>query len=274
MNLGSLCAGTTGSRAVGAARIAVGTAALLKLAILAPILLALRDPSVLRLPVASWLPPLPPGAVPILIGVWLVAGCAFTIGWRTRWAGVVLCLALVCALFGDQQLYSNHLYLLLTVTGLLTLADSGAARSLDARRTGGKRRIPAWPVTLLKVQVSIVYGFAALAKLNLPYLSGAVLNAYVGRDSILPFPEAARSFEILAALAWLSILVEAFLAVAFWSRRWRVAAIAVGVIFHLGVIVFFATPAELVVFALIMFALYPLYFADDDGRDLPLNRGS
>lgn len=262
MRLREIETGTTGSRAVGFARVAVGTAALLKVAILAPVLLALDDPVWLRLPVASWLPPLPAEAFPAVVALWVVAGAAFALGWRTRPAGGALCLALLYTLLADRHLYSNHLYLLLTVTTLLTLADSGAALSLDARRTGGRARIPAWPVLLLKIQLSVVYGFAALAKLNLPYLSGGVLNAYLGRKALLPFPDAARTVAVMAALAWTSIALELFLAAGFWSRRRRRAAVLAGIAFHATAVLLLPAAAELVVFAIVMFGLYVLHFED------------
>jgi serine/threonine-protein kinase len=44
----------------------------------------------------------------------------------------------------------------------LTVADSGAAWSLDALLRVARDSVPAWPVRLLKIQASLVYGFSAL----------------------------------------------------------------------------------------------------------------
>lgn len=250
---------TTGSRPVAVARIVVGAAVLLKAGVLVPTLLALRDPAVLRVPMASWLPALPADAVPAVIGVWLVSGTAFLLGWRTRLAGGVLAAVVLITLLGDQQLYSNHLYLAVTLTALLTLADAGAALSLDARRRGARPRVTAWPVTLLKLQVTIVYGFAALAKLNLVYISGAVLNTQLGWGSLVAVPDALRRWEVMSVLALVSILAEAFLALALWSERWRPVGFGLGLAFHAAIVLGMDPTGELIVFSALMFALYLLF---------------
>lgn len=261
----ALVTATADPRPVALARIGVGAAVLLKALIVAPVLLRIGDPTRLRLPFAEWLPVLPGSAVLPLLGAWAAAGAAFLVGWHTRLAGSALSVILLVTLLGDQQLYSNHLYLLFTLVLLLTIARSGAACSLDAGRSAVPAAIPRWPVTLLKVQLTLVYGFAALAKLDLPYLSGAVLNAHMGRGALLPIPEALRIVEVMAPLAWLSILVEGFLALAFWSPRWRKAACVAGVLFHLSVILLIAPASELIVFAVVMFSLYLLHFEDGWG---------
>ena len=161
----------------------------------------------------------------LLIGLWLAGGVILAVGWHTRVGGTMLTVALAGTLLGDQQTYSNHLYLMLPVAALVTVAQSGAALSLDARREGGREWVPGWPVWLLCAQVSIVYAFAALAKLNPDFLSGSVVASYLRRDGLLALPDAwrvpradARSFRSLA------ICSEAFLAFALWVPRWRPAA--------------------------------------------------
>lgn len=257
---------TAPARPLGVARIAVAGAVLLKAALIAPMLLALRDPAMLRVPGVSWLPVLPRWSPLVILGVWVLAGAAFLVGWRTRIAGALLSAALFWTVLGDQQLYSNHLYLAATLTALLTLADSGTTFSLDARRRGpGTVVVRAWPVTLLKLQVSFVYGFAALTKLNLTYVSGAVLNWNLGRDALIGFPEGLRRWEVMAPLALLSILVEAFLAVALWSERWRSVGFGLGFAFHAAIVLTISPAPELLVFSVLMFALY-LLFLDDEVR--------
>ena len=144
----------------------------------------------------------------------------------------MLTVALAGTLLSDQQTYSNHLYLMLPVAALLTVAQSGAALSLDARREGGRDWVPGWPVWLLCAQVSIVYGFAALAKLNPDFLSGSVVASYLRRDGLLALPDAWRSLEPMLILSLLAICSEAFLAFALWVPRWRPAAMVVGLGLH------------------------------------------
>ena len=97
------------------------------------------------------------------------------LGLRTRLCGTILTLSMAYTLFFDQQLYSNHLYLATLVVLLLTIADSAARWSLDARRLGRRDLILEWPTLLLKIQISIVYFYAALLKINPQYLSGTMI---------------------------------------------------------------------------------------------------
>lgn len=165
------------------------------------------------------------------------------------------------SLLVKQQLYNNHLYLLATLL-LLTLADSGACWSLDARRRGMRSYLAAWPASLLKWQVSVVYGFAALAKINTVYLSGAVSKSQFALAPawFMPTQTLDALFPLLAVL---SIVMEGFLAGGLWRVRWRYVALLVGVALHgFGVVAGSSTPftaLELGNFALITMAPYVLF---------------
>jgi predicted DCC family thiol-disulfide oxidoreductase YuxK len=256
----SLIEARTSPRAIALVRIGVTFAALLEAANSAGTLLHLAQPGVIHAPFVPWAPTVSPGLAWGLIGLWVLAGLAFLVGWQTRMAGAVLTITLASALLLDQQLYSNHLYLMVLLVGLLTVTDSGAAISLDARGHE-ERDVPAWPVWLLRVQVSIVYGYAALSKLNLDFLSGSVIAASLRRDGPLAFPDAWRSVEPMFVLAVMAICVEAFLAVALWSPRWRPAALVAGLGLHAGITGWLSPTYQLLVFSLAILPVY-LVFLD------------
>jgi hypothetical protein len=225
----------------------------------------LISPLVVKMPYVAWLPLLSSAALPVFIGIWLIMAVAFIIGLRTRLAGGILTLVMAYTLLLDQQLYSNHLYLGTLVLLLLTLADSGARFSLDARWSGGHERISGWPILLLKLQVSIVYFFAALLKINPIYLSGSIMTQFwpFNDPSILPGGWSPALIMQIAAV--LSICTELFLAVALWVPRLRWLALAVGVGFHLMIICTGgATPGvpdiPFAIFALVTVAPYALFF--------------
>jgi predicted DCC family thiol-disulfide oxidoreductase YuxK len=258
---GRIATSTAPARPVAVARVVVGVAALGKAVDLAPALLAVVGSDALRMPYGAWSPELPAVMGPAILWIWTLSAAAFLVGWRTRWAGTALVLAMSAALVLDQQLYSNHFYLLVVVAFLLTCADSGAAISLDARRKGPRDAIPGWPVTLLKLQLSIVYGYAVLAKLNLFYVSGSVFSVYWVREGWLALPDPLRRVEVLFPLAVVSLLVEATLAVGMWLPRLRHQTFLLGLAFHLAIIPTMGVPGQLVLFAALMFALY-LQFLD------------
>ena len=256
-------------RRLGVSRAVVGVAAGLKALEAGPILTGILRPEVIRFRYFDALPDPPPSWVVPIVVVWTGLAVAFAFGWRTRVVGTLLVGVMGWTLALDQQAYSNHLYLLLVVTALLVVADAGAAISLDARRRG-ERAVSWWSVVLLRVQTSLVYGFATLAKLNLVFISGAVLLATIPRSGALGLPEALRRPEVLAPLAMASVLMEAALAVGPWFRRWRHQVFALALPLHLGMILFI-TPevrTQILIFALVMFALLHLFLPHGPGRQV------
>lgn len=259
--LRSAITGTAAARPLAVARMLVAAAALLKAVVIAGPLLRLTEPGWLRMPVVAWLPYPAAPVVTGLLAVWLLAALGLLLGWGTRVSGAVLAACLAVPLLLDEQLYSNHLYLLAVLTLLLTVADSAACWSLDAHRRGTRERVPAGPVLLLQAMLPIVYGFAALAKVNVVWLSGGVMAASLRTDGLLAVPAPLRTVYVMAAVAVASVLLEGFLAVAFLRPRWRRAGAVLGVAFHLSIIATMTARLELLIFALAMFALYPLFTA-------------
>ena len=227
-------------------------------------------PQIVDMPYVAWYPGVSVATLPLFIGLWLCAALAFALGLGTRLCGAILTLSMTYTLFFDQQLYSNHLYLATLVVLLLTIAESGARFSLDARRSGGRDLILEWPILLLKIQVSIVYFYAALLKVNPQYLSGAMLAGFWPFNTSATLPGGWSAAQFLPFLAVASILTELFLSVALWLPRLRWLALPVGIGFHLMIIYTGgATPGEpdiaFAIFALVTVAPYALFF-DFPGR--------
>jgi predicted DCC family thiol-disulfide oxidoreductase YuxK len=247
------------SRPVASARIGVAFAVLLEAVHSGGTLFRLDDPGILRAPYAEWTPRVTDGLAWVLIGLWVVSAAALLVGWRTRLAGAVLTTTIAAVLLLDQQLYSNHLYLIMLVCGLLTVADSGAALSLDALRRGERDELSGWPVWLLRLQVSLVYGYAALSKLNPDFLSGSVIASYLRREGPLAVPDAWRFLEPMLVLSVLAITAEAFLSLALWSRHWRPAALVVALGLHVGITGWLEPTYQLLVFSLVTLPLLILF---------------
>jgi hypothetical protein len=242
---------------VAAARVALGVAGGAACFEACRLLVRILAPPVVPLPFVSFVPRLTPEAVPLLALVWGLAAIAFIAGFKTQLAGTVLVAASAYALVLDQRTYSNHLYLLVLLTGLLTAAHPGTALSMDARRAGGRPTVAAWPIFLLKVQVSLVYGFSALAKLTPDFLSGAVLSDVI-RTGILP--QAWRSPALMAALAAITILVELFIAIGLWMERSRWSAAIAGAALHTSILLAVNSGRfSLAIFAFQLIATYPLF---------------
>lgn len=245
-------------RPLGLARLIVGAAATIRAVVAIPTLTKLTQPETLRAPFFDWFPVPTPVLVATVMAVWFVAAILFTIGWRLSFTGPVLLGSIVFSLSLDLQTYSNHLYLMAWLVLLLTIADAGAGLSIERKQRPAIR----WPVLLLMTQASVVYGFAAITKLNADFLSGRVL-AGVLNGGIVSFPDALRTSEFLGAVAIAAVFAELFIALFLWSPRFRPAAFILGLGLHATITLFMGHTGELLVFSLEMLALYPLFLTQD-----------
>lgn len=258
---------TADPRPLGVTRIVLGIAAALMTLEIAEAVIRVADGTHLQVPVVpntGWLRPLSVAAIP----AWLVAAGLFAVGRWTRVAGTALVALVLLLLLTDQQLYSNHLVLLGALVGLVTLGDGGAAISLDARGRP-PRRIAAWPIWLLRLQITTVYAYSAIAKLNPSFLSGSVVASYLRSDGPLALPDQWRSFELMFAASVLVILLEGLLAIGLWLPYWRRTAFVAGLALHVGIVAFYEPPLlPFVTFGLASLAPYVLFLDAHPGSKL------
>lgn len=241
------------ARAMGVTRAGVGLAALVMSLELGGFLSRLADPNLIRLPVVEPIASVVLAAWPVVLLIWVLAAAAFAVGAFTRAAGATL-VAIAIAFFAtDQQLYSNHLYLLTTVVAILTLAGAGNGFALRPSASSGAAR---WGRFLLKFQVSVVYAFSALAKLNASYLSGSVMASYLRGDGPFAIPQAWRSFEAMLVLSVVAVSLEALLAIGLWIPKWRRTAFVAGLGMHLVILLTFNPPLPFMAFGILTLSLY------------------
>lgn len=197
--------------------------------------------------------------------VGVVAGLGLVVGWRsTLWAAVAVVLNLWLFAW-DQQSFSNHRHL---TTVLLLLLVFARADRRWAVRTEPDRPTP-WPVLLMKVQLSVLYFFAAGAKINPSFLSGRPMDHWVWLD----LPD-----MLTMSMAWGTIVVELFMAFGFWFHRTRGLAVLLGLLLHGSIVVLMAKGTlALISFAAICVPLYPLYWlrapSASRGNDPALEQG-
>lgn len=250
---------------LGIARIILGLAAVCKGVVAGVSVYAYQNGDYLSFPYTRFELAAPSGITATVVSVaWIIFALFFMVGFGTRLSGALLAAAIFLTIGIDQQLYSNHLYLLGSLTVLMTIAGPGARYSIDARRGLSDPTVPRWAVTLIMLQLTSVYFFAALSKLNDGFLSGAVIERSFEpsmRDRI----EQVISLEFLAVLA---IGTELFLAFIFWSARGRLFALPVALGFHIVNVAIMdrGIAINLSIFALIMLSMMLVYFTDQEIR--------
>ena len=145
-----------------------------------------------------------------VIGAPLVLGAVTVfLGYRRHGAALIAVAALVSNL---TPAYRNHLNLLMWVALTLAIFDDEEQQRF-----------------VLRCQLSILYGFAAIAKVWPDWLSGEAFIARTWTGPLLPEP-------LVLTVVWVTILIEALLAVTVW-RRWG-GWFALALVTHVAFVVF------------------------------------
>lgn len=148
----------------------------------------------------------------------------------------------------DQQVYTNHYWLMTLLLALLAFAPADRRLCLG-RSAQGPYRVPSTAVLLMLTQVTICYAFGALSKVNPWWIAGDELRA-------------SFRFELVGwvytPLALAVIVTEIFIAVGFWFRSTRRLALLAGVGLHVGIVAVMHGTWPLLAFSVTCLSTYPL----------------
>ena len=255
----------TSARPLGVARAAVGVAALIRAAIQYEILRSLIVGDAIRAPRFSWLPYVTLDFLWLFMGLWVLASISFALGFRTRLSGSVLLACLAYQLALDENLYANNFYLMALIVLLLTVADSGCSFSLDRRLfRKDPEQVSRWSTLLPRLQISIVYFYSAVVKLNPAFLAGRAIVRSTRLSGMLQGTLAPQG------IAAITIGVEFFLALALWVPPLRRAAFALGFLLHAAIFVGMNSTytVAMFTFGLTMLAPYLLFLEQPPGSRL------
>jgi vitamin K-dependent gamma-carboxylase-like protein len=171
------------------------------------------------------------------------AGCIalivlFAAGVRPRLLGFMLAVFLTPLDFVSFGHQSRQMLIFALVAFSFLHSDRRLAigtRSAHAAETAG----PRWPMRLIQIQLSLVYGINALAKTTPAYLRGDVL---IGMSRMLPnfhldfsagFVHLGGLAIPIAVAATLSVAIEYALAIGFWFPHLRWPTAILGIAYHL-----------------------------------------
>ncbi|QJX46017.1 HTTM domain-containing protein [Hymenobacter taeanensis] len=190
----------------------------------------------------DWLPQWP-SAVGLGLHFGAVAtGIAVAVGWRYRLNAFLLTVCYTLLFLAEQTRYINHLYLYCLIAAWLWLLPAHRACSVDVRqgRVSPAFTVPAWVRYVFIFQLSLVYFYAGIAKLNPDWLLARPLSVWMAPKAVYP---------VLGPVLghWLTPWVMSYAGLAFdllaaplllWSRtrRWMFAA---AVLFHLSNVIIF-----------------------------------
>lgn len=194
----------------------------------------------------AWVEPLSRGHMHALFWALSALGLAVAAGLAFRVTAPLFALGLTYVQLVDVSTYLNHYYLAALLAWLLAVSPAGKAGSIDAwiarraRARAGKPEprdadtIPfAWHA-LFRVQIGVVYVFAALAKAQPDWLlHGQPLGIWLGARTDLPL--LGRLFVLPHAalvMSWAGFLFDATIVFFLSTKKTRLYAYAVVIGFH------------------------------------------
>ena len=221
-----------GSRPLALARIAMGIAAFIRAGAQYETLRSLLNGGSIRAGRVAWLPALTEGTLLPFMAVWMLACVSFAVGFKTRLSGGLIAACIAYQIAFDQNLYANNFYLMLLIVFLITVADSGRSFSVDRRLShGGRELVARWPTLLLRLQISIVYFYTALMKVDSTFLTGEPIARSTWLGAYL------EKTAVPMAAAYATVGLEFFLPIALWIPSLRRAAVALAFLLHFHIFV-------------------------------------
>ncbi|WP_022824250.1 HTTM domain-containing protein [Hymenobacter norwichensis] len=220
----------------------------------------------------SWLPHWSP---PVIIGLHLgaiAAGMAVAAGWRYRWAAVTLALCYTLLFLAEQTRFINHFYLYCLVAAMLALMPAHRAASADVRagRVLPADTTPAWTRYLLLFQLSLVYFYAGLAKLNADWLMARPLTVWLAPKATYPIiGELLGSAAVPWVMSYAGVAFDLLVAPLLLWRRTRPWAFGAAMFFHISNVLVFGL-GTFPWFSLLITGA--LFFPPDWPRHLPYLR--
>ncbi|MBC3539511.1 HTTM domain-containing protein [Rufibacter sediminis] len=133
----------------------------------------------------EWLKPLPGNGMYFYYGVMALLGLLVMVGLFYRASITAFTFLWWGAYLMQKTSYNNHYYLLLVLCFLMLLMPAHAYASLDVKRKPALRSLscPRWCLLLFVAQMTIVYTYAAIAKVNADWLAGIPVRVWFANKS-------------------------------------------------------------------------------------------
>lgn len=172
-----------------------------------------------------------------------LAGIGIMLGWRYRLSAGIWLILWACTYFMQKIHYNNHYYLMLLLSAWMLVIPAHASYSLDSRahRVRPADYMPRWIWLFFIIQITIVYTFAAVAKLYPGWLEGDYIRIMLASGVRTATTSHYQAF-IISLLEWPplvyflvygGILFDALIAPALMYRKTRMLAFVLSCVFHL-----------------------------------------
>jgi vitamin K-dependent gamma-carboxylase len=210
----------------------------------------------------GWVKPWPANGMYAHFVVIGLASAGVMLGAWYRVSAVLLFLSFTYIFLLEQAHYLNHFYLIILLSFLMIFIPAHRAVSVDAWRRPALRSddAPAWALWLLLAQLSIVYFYAGLAKLNTDWLHGEPMRSWLAQRTHIPVLGQFFTEEwCILMFNYGGLAFDLFIVPLLFWKRTRVFAFLWVIAFHFLNFILF----NIGIFPWMMLAATTLYFRPD-----------
>ncbi len=213
----------------------------------------------------EWLQPLPGSGMYYYYSVMALCGVAIAIGFYYRFSLSVFTIMWTLSYWMQKSHYNNHYYLLILLCLFMLIVPAHAYASLDARRKNAVvgMTCPRWCLSIFKIQLWIVFTYAALNKLYPGWLEGDFIAlSFAGKRNYplignLLQDETLQSMVVYGGILFDLLVVYLLL----WKRtRW------LGFMLSLGFHLFNSAVFQIGIFPYLMIGMCVLFFEPETIR--------
>jgi len=215
----------------------------------------------------SWVKPLPEAFMYWLVYLSIVLAFFIAIGLFYRIAILLFFLAFTYLELIDKALYLNHYYFISLVAFLLIFLPAHKAFSVDSLRYKWPiQKIAQWPISVLRLQLGIVYFFAGVAKIKYDWLVlGQPLKIWLTARADMPYIGHLFTYDFVPYLfSWGGMLYDLSIPFLLFYRKTRKPAYLLVIFFHVLTFAMF----YIGMFPWIMIACTLIFFEGDEWRRL------
>jgi vitamin K-dependent gamma-carboxylase len=210
----------------------------------------------------SWVKPWAGNGMYVHFAVMALAALGVLLGAWYRFCAVTLFVTFTYVFLLDQAHYLNHFYLICLLAFMMIVIPAHRALSVDSWRRPSLRSndAPAWCLWLLLAQVSIVYFYAGIAKLNADWLHGEPMRTWLGDRTHIPL--IGQFFErewMILLFNYGGLAFDLFIVPLLLCKPTRIFGFCWAITFHLLNFVLF----NIGIFPWLMIAATLLYFRPD-----------
>ncbi|MFT5914442.1 MAG: putative membrane protein YphA (DoxX/SURF4 family) [Flammeovirgaceae bacterium] len=172
----------------------------------------------------------------------ILMGICVVLGFYYRITAFLLFLGTSSHFLMEHSVYINHIYLYWLLAFLLTFIPAHRAFSLDARRNPEiqSSTAPAWCRLILLFQISLVYFFAGIAKVNPDWFNAIPMKVWLNEKSHYPIIGGLLGTDWYPYLvSYGGVFFDLLIVPAMIWRKTRKPAFIIGCVFHIANVAMF-----------------------------------